>query len=225
MKMKNLSIVCMLQLSAFLSACNASPIEYGVEGLSDRFCLPEKYAPSTPFWMPIDPSEYSRGFFVSGCWKPGLHDESCELPPHVLSVGVSSKSNFSGWLWQDFPEDSFIRRLPTRAGTKIETVGQENLVVVYNENLWGSKYVWRKAEENQSSALSLGDGDSLEAICAQENAVNSDGTKINPTICERRVLGRDYYISYKFESNAPTPLSLSSLDEKIFRTLDKWRCK
>ena len=44
-------------------------------------------------------------------------------------------------------------------------------------------------------------------------------------LCQREVLGKNYTLSYSFESEERAPEDVEKLDAQVFAGIDRWRCE
>jgi hypothetical protein len=212
----------------FLSGCGHGEEVAVVDGVADKFCIPAAYrVPDIP-WVPADPPGTPRGFAFDTCWStdPDVM-YVCGFSPFIRGGVVEPRSSFRGWHWRDFAEEAHIRRLISSDGVLLESDYDGRLLVGSNLDLDRSWYVWRKAKPLlQGEKPFLVDDDELQAVCRTIGvAIHRQVGKRSMISCDRLVLGKDYLLSYSFESPERIPTGLEAQDAAIFAKLDSWRCE
>lgn len=210
-----------------LSACNKSYEVYGVDGISDKFCVPERHIVGRIPWIPSSTPE-GDGFAFAGCWRGDLKDESdCPLPMVVVVGVVSSAANFRSQRWQDIGEDSLVKRTIHGAGASLEVADEGRTIVASNARAYWGWFVWRKAEPlANGEEAKLEAGDELLATCQKKDVALPGTSATRPAIwCERHVLGKDYALEYTFEAEDRVPKDVEELDARVFAGIDRWRCQ
>lgn len=207
-----------------LSGCGAAYEVHHVTGVSDKFCLPKA---NTVEHVPWIPSSVPAGedFAFSGCWRADLKDQDgCPLPKRVRSGVVSPAKSFRGQLWQDVGDGSMTKRVVQGDGSLLEVIDDGRVVIASNKkNYWGW-FVWRKSVPSNTARMDA--NDELLATCQQKDVVlPGTGKTRSAVLCERRVLGKDYALSYSFESEGRAPMDVEKLDAQVFSGIDSWRCK
>ena len=218
-----LPMLLVVLLSSFCVSCGSESPAYAVAGVEGYFCIPKEYELGTAFWMPMDRSEYLDGFVVKGCWGRDMGGRSCALPDNVVNISVSSVEDFISQDYDNIPTDAFYRRIADAHSTHIEVSPGGSDVVVYNKDMSPLWFVWRHMHAIGEEPTALGPGDVLAATC-EEKGVTSDAIDRATIFCERKVLLKDYSVSYSFRTKERVPENLELLDSKISQVIDGWRC-
>ena len=207
-----------------LSSCGASYKVYRVTGVNDKFCLPNANAIERIPWIPSSVPE-EKDFAFGGCWQADLNgQDGCPFPKMVRGGVVSPAKSFRGQLWQDVDNDSMTKRVILGEGSLLEVVEGGRAIIASNKsNYWGW-FVWRKAVPG--NVTQLNNNDELLATCQQKDVALPGTTRTRPAVlCERRVLGEEYALSYSFESKGRVPIDVEKMDTQVFAGIDSWRCK
>lgn len=216
-----------LFFSIFLAACaeEVGVDVHMIDGAQGKFCLPQEYAVPDIYWIPEDPPGAPKEFAFVACWSPDPSVEFlCGFPPEIHGGVVGPKSNFRGWLWQDFDDATWIKQLSTKSQTIIDVTSDGQIVVVENKQRDWNWYVWKKNTGIDIEKPFLTDDDELLAICENQNVmVPRKGDRLAIS-CDRRVRGKDYSLKYSFESRQRVPKNLEELDKKVMEKIESWRC-
>jgi hypothetical protein len=213
----------------FLSGCDRGDQVAAVDGVVDKFCIPAAHrVPDVP-WVPADPPGTPKGFAFDTCWSadPDVM-YVCGFAPSIRGGVVSPRSSFRGWHWKDFSGGTLIRWELSSDGVSLQSHDNGKLLVGSNVTLGGSWYIWRKARPLlQGEKPFLADEDEMLALCRTiDNVVIPHQVGERSIInCDRFVLGKDYLLSYSFESPERIPTGLEAQDAAIFAKLDSWRCE
>lgn len=207
--------------------CNPTRDVHEISGVDDKFCVPKKHVVGHIRWLPSDVPKGS-GFAFSGCWRGDLKDETeCSLPKVVVGGVTESVGDFRGQQWQDFGDGSLVRRTIRSQEASLEVSDAGRVVVAANPHAYWGWLVWRKAMPLAADgSASLVGTDELIATCQKKNVALPGTPKTREAVmCERKVRGKDYALSYSFESKERVPQDVEALDTQVFAAIDRWRCE
>lgn len=210
-------------VALLLIGCDRSYEVREIEGVKDQFCVPKSHiidhAPMIPSGVPD-----GTGFAFVGCWGSDLRSEKNCLLPKVVGGVVEAADKFRGQRWQDFDEESLVKRTIQDADASFEVSDGGRTVVVSNKNSYWGWFIWEKAQR-AANVMALEADDVLVAICQSKNMVAPEVSAPRPGVfCERKVLGEEYALSYSFESAGRIPLNVDELDAQLFAQVNRWRC-
>lgn len=206
--------------------CNSHDV-HEIKGVSGKFCVPKNHVVGRVPWLPSDAPKGS-GFAFSGCWRGDLKGETgCLLPKMVVGGVAESVGDFRGQRWQDFGDDSLVKRTIRSQEASLESIDDGRMVIAANPHTYWGWFVWRKFTPSVADgSVALNEVDELIATCQKKNvALPGVPSTREAIMCERKVLGKDYAISYSFESKERAPKDVAALDAQMFAGIDSWRCK
>jgi hypothetical protein len=211
-------------IGMLLSACNKSGRIYEIGGVSDKFCVPKDHTINRIPWIPAGTPK-GNGFAFSGCWRADLKSpKGCSFPIQVIGGVTSAVTTFRSQRRQDFGDNSLIRRTIQDSNASIDVVDEGHTIIVSNAKAYWGWFVWHKAKPNENARLKV--GDELVATCQEANVVSPGTTNHRSAmICRRNVLGKDYALTYSFESEHRDPENIEKLDTQVFSGIDRWRCQ
>jgi hypothetical protein len=196
-----------------LGGCDGfSQSSYRIAGTETDFCVPR--AVDVTLVMPTKEGIKYGGFAMRGCWNnSGVPKRECEGLDVLLSLSVSEKASFRPGRFRDFPRDAYIRETASNAKFRRSLLSDD--VIAIPEDLDGSTwYVWRVHDPKQ---IDMADDDEFMATCRAWGVSSGQ-------ICNRRVAGRDYALSYSFFSREGLPSSFEPLDGRVVAEIEKLRC-
>lgn len=221
------SVSTLLSFLVLTAICGMNGCSAAEEPIKSKFCIPDGHLVSPPDWVPPNPSGVEEGLAFRGCRAFSSGDVPlCDLPGELIDGGIGPKARYPAHRWKDIPEDAFYRRVTTAPDSNLRLLDDGRTLVVSNLRIWRSWYIWSLAEPaTTEKPLRLHDNDELAVVCETEGLVARpiDGKDFQ-FICHRNVQSKDYYLSYSFLSQDEVPKNLPSLDEKIIRAVDSWRC-
>lgn len=209
-------------LALLVVGCNHARDAREISGVNDKFCVPKNHVVGRIPWAPSDAPKGS-GFAFSGCWRGDLTNEAeCSLPKMVVGGVTESAGDFGGQQWRDFGDDSLVRRTTSSKEASLEAIDGGRVVVAANPHIYWGWFVWRKVTPLADGSVALDGADQLVATCQKKNVDLPGMSKTREAImCERKVLGKDYALSYSFESEGRVPKDVEKLDAQVFRGLDR----
>lgn len=211
-------------ISILLSSCSKTYDIHEIGGVSDKFCVPKNHTVNRIPWIPANIPE-GDGFAFSGCWRADLKSQKgCSLPKLVVGGVTGPAASFRSQRWQDIEGNSLIKRTIQDSSASLDAVDGGHVVIASNPKVYWGWFVWRKANSNENYRLE--DGDELIATCQKVNVISpgTAGTR-QATICRRSVLGKNYALTYSFESKRRAPKDIEKLDMQVFAGINRWRCK
>lgn len=220
-------LVVVAVMALLVIGCNSSHEAHEINGVSGKFCVPKSHSVGRIPWVPSNVPEGS-GFAFSGCWRDDLKDEKgCLLPKMVVGGVAESADEFRGQQWQDFGDESLVKRTIMSPDASLEAADGLRTVVVANPRSYWGWFVWRKATPLiDDGSVTLDGADELIATCQKKDMALPGTPKTREAImCERKVLGKDYALSYSFESKDRVPQEVEALDAQMFAGINRWRCK
>lgn len=213
-----------------VTAC-AKQHAYNVDGVRDKFCVPNRYPPQGVWFVPEDTAKTPHGFSFMGC---KLLDETtqktCALPDGLISANVMPLSVSVNQTWQQLKNAAVFRSVVDGPGVTYETDKKTGWLKVYNQKAWPEWLIWRRVAADRSGQTnSLEDSDELVMSCSGA-AVFPGGSgglgRPDEFVCERYVKGKSYALKYKFVSQVPIPANeeIDKRDGELFRQVDSWKC-
>ena len=145
----------------------------------------------------------------------------------VVGGVVESTGDFRGQQWKDFDDESLVKRTIRGQDALLESTDGGRVVVASNPRTYWGWFVWRKATPLVGDGSVVLDGaDELIATCQKKDVAMPGTSKTRAAVmCERNALGKDYALSYSFESEGRVPKDVEELDAQLFAGIDSWRCK
>lgn len=210
-----------------VTGCNQPRDVHEIEGVSDKFCVPERHKVGHIPWIPSDVPKGS-GFAFSGCWRGDLEEiPGCLLPKMVVGGVAESSGDFRTQRWKDFGDKSLLKRTINGQDAQLDATDSGRIIVASNSHTYWGWFVWRKATPlSDDSRVAIDGADELLATCRRRDVALHGTSKTRSAImCERKVLGKEYALNYSFESEAPVPKDIAKLDAEVFAGIDRWRCK
>jgi hypothetical protein len=216
-------------LAAFLAACGSSATsgstQYKVDGLAEKFCVPNELTVQAPWWVPEDKPGTPSGFAFSGCWSDRDRPGDCPFPRNIQGGTVHGLNYTHPRTYAAIPADAFLRTVLSEPDTIFSVDDSGHYVSAHNKRLWQDWYIWRVSVLATSGARPVfTDDDALLATCHASSSVQKPLADSPENIfCKRSFVHGRLSFDYSFESYKPVPTDFTELDKVIVSVVNGWR--